>query len=64
MNIVNTDSYEKWQDIVLNESKKYDAVVLGVSHKEFANMDLGILKKENAIIYDVKGLLKEADGRL
>lgn len=30
MNIVNTDSYEKWQDIVLNESKKYDAVVLGL----------------------------------
>ena len=45
-------------------TKQYDAVVLGVSHKEFANMDLGILKKENAIIYDVKGLLKEADGRL
>ena len=30
VNIINTDSYEKWQDTVLNESKKYDAVVLGL----------------------------------
>lgn len=30
VSIVNTDSYEKWQDTVLNESKKYDAVVLGL----------------------------------
>ena len=30
INIINTDSYEKWKDIVLNESSEYDAVVLGL----------------------------------
>lgn len=30
INIINTDSYEKWKDIVLNESPEYDAVVLGL----------------------------------
>lgn len=44
--------------------KKYDAIVLGVAHKEFLNLDLVPFKKENAIVYDVKGLLKFADAKL
>lgn len=46
-------------------SEKYDAVVLGVAHKEFADMDFDAVKKEKSIIYDVKGTLgAKADGRL
>ena len=44
---------------------KFDAVVLGVSHNEFLNLDFEKLKKENAVIYDVKGVLKiQVDGNL
>jgi UDP-N-acetyl-D-galactosamine dehydrogenase len=44
---------------------KYDGIVLGVAHKEFLNLDLGALKKENAIVYDVKGILDDrADSKL
>ncbi len=43
----------------------FDAIVLGVAHKEFATIDLSKLKKSNGILFDVKGVLKEkADGRL
>lgn len=43
---------------------RYDAVVLAVAHAEFKTLDIVSLKKEKAVVYDVKGLLKEADGRL
>lgn len=45
---------------------KYDAIVLGVSHKEFINLDLSPLKKSKAIVYDVKGVLENSqiDGKL
>ena len=43
----------------------FDAIVLGVAHKEFESMNLEILKKSNSVLFDVKGVLKEkADGRL
>lgn len=41
----------------LSGSKKYDAVVLAVSHKEFMTLDIPSLMKENHVIYDVKGCL-------
>ena len=44
---------------------QYDAVVLAVSHKEFGFLDFDKLKKENGIVFDVKGVLNEkADARL
>lgn len=44
---------------------KFDAIVLGVAHNEFLNIDFENLKKENSIIYDVKGVVSElADSRL
>ena len=44
---------------------EFDAIVLGVSHKEFLNLDLNPLKKSNAVVYDVKGVLTGAvDGKL
>ncbi|MDO5104865.1 nucleotide sugar dehydrogenase [Capnocytophaga sp.] len=47
-----------------NPACKFDAVVLGVAHKEFKNLDINSLKKDNAIVYDVKGILDNTDGRL
>jgi len=48
----------------IDKEFKYDAVVLGVAHSDFLDLDLETLKKENAIIYDVKGVLKHSDNRL
>ncbi|HMR19219.1 MAG TPA: nucleotide sugar dehydrogenase [Sphingobacterium sp.] len=50
--------------VTQSPSRKYDAIVLGVAHKEFLDLDLESLKKENAIVYDVKGILVECDNRL
>jgi len=43
---------------------KFEAVVLAVAHKEFLSTDLDSLKVENGVVYDVKGVLKDANGRL
>lgn len=49
----------------LTKGSKYDAIVLGVAHNEFLNLDFDDLKKQNGIVYDVKGILKgKADCRL
>ena len=45
-------------------NEKYDAVVLGVAHKEFIDIDFTTLQNTNSILYDVKGVLVEADGKL
>ncbi len=46
-------------------SENFDAVVLGVAHQEFGDIDFESLKKEKAILYDVKGVLgDQADGKL
>ena len=46
-------------------SEKFNAIVLTVAHDFFINIDLSILKKENALIYDVKGVLgDQADKKL
>ena len=44
---------------------QFDAVVLGVAHKEFATLDYASLQKETSVLYDVKGILSaNVDGRL
>lgn len=46
-------------------NKKFDAIVLGVAHDEFSSIDYSIIKKKNAVLYDVKGILgSRADGKL
>lgn len=46
-------------------SNKYDGIILGVAHNEFLEIDLDSLKKDNAIVYDVKGYLNtKSDGKL
>jgi UDP-N-acetyl-D-glucosamine/UDP-N-acetyl-D-galactosamine dehydrogenase len=45
--------------------KKFDAIVLGVSHNEFLNIDFKKIQKENSVLYDVKGVLGNyVDGKL
>ena len=48
------------------EKKMYDTVILAVGHKEFINIELDNLLKNNSVVYDVKGILnkKNIDGRL
>ncbi|PTX44490.1 UDP-N-acetyl-D-galactosamine dehydrogenase [Christiangramia gaetbulicola] len=48
----------------LVEGQKFDAVVLTVAHKEFLSMDLDALKNEDAVVYDVKGILETVNGKL
>lgn len=43
---------------------RFDAVVLGVAHKEFLELDITSLQKETSVLYDVKGILKGSDCRL
>lgn len=45
-------------------SKQFDAIVLGVAHQEFKNLDLASLKKDNSVVYDVKGIWIESEFRL
>ncbi len=46
-------------------AKKFDAVVLGVAHSEFLELDLSQLQNDKSVVYDVKGVLGEnVDGRL
>jgi UDP-N-acetyl-D-galactosamine dehydrogenase len=44
----------------------YDAVVLAVAHDKFRALDFSRLKKETAVLFDIKGLLPrdQVDGRL
>lgn len=46
--------------------RKYAAIVLAVSHKEFYAIDWSTIKSEKTIVYDVKGFLdpKEVSARL
>lgn len=46
-------------------NRKYDAIVLGVAHKEFKGMNFETLKKDNSLLFDVKGVLGlKVDGKL
>ena len=48
------------------ELSKYDTIILAVAHREFLEMNLEDLKKGEALIYDVKGILPKtvSDKRL
>jgi len=56
-------SYKNPQDLCPDG---YDAIVLAVSHREFATLDLNAYKNSNSVVFDIKGLLpqNEVDGRL
>ena len=75
---INVEVYDPWAsntevkheyDIELQQdinAKKYDAIILTVAHNEYLELDLNSLRKQNAIIYDVKAILDKqtVDGRL
>lgn len=47
-------------------NERFDAVILGVAHRQFLDIDVRNLVKDGGVIYDVKGLLPRdiIDGRL
>lgn len=59
----NLKTYNQLGDI---KEKLFDAIVLTVSHDEFLQLDISSFKKENTVLYDVKGFLKKeyVDARL
>lgn len=50
----------------LVEGRKYDSIIIAVSHNEFLNMNIEKLKKENTVIFDTKACLNRnlVDARL
>lgn len=76
---VNVDIYDPWADTEevkheygvetlkdLSKDKKYDAIVLAVSHNEFLQLDLNNFKANRAVVFDIKACLSRdlVDGRL
>jgi len=76
---IEVDIFDPWANIeevqheygvvILNElpfNKKYDSIIIAVSHNEFLTMDIKNMKKENAIIFDAKACLDRnlVDARL
>ena len=70
--------YDPWANPVIAEleyglkvtnelpTSKFDAAIMAVAHNEFKTLDVTSLVKDDAVIYDVKGLLPReiVDGRL
>jgi UDP-N-acetyl-D-galactosamine dehydrogenase len=59
--LANIDEVKQEYDLVLTNNlpcNNYDAIVLGVAHSVFFDIDLSKLKKEKCIVYDVKNFLK------
>jgi UDP-N-acetyl-D-galactosamine dehydrogenase len=44
--------------------KKYEAIVLAVAHKDFKEIDVLRLKKDAAVVYDIKNFLEIKDKSL
>lgn len=75
----NITIYDPWADVAevkreyniditnqLGASEKYDAIILGVAHKEFLSLDIKSHLNDEGVIYDVKSILDRniIDGRL
>ncbi len=70
----NIDVYDPWadKDEVKHEynleltqeldAKKYEAIVLAVAHNEFKKLD--IKPTDDTVVYDIKGIFSDTDGRL
>ena len=75
---VNITVYDPWANPAIVEreygikvtnelpSDKYDSAIMAVAHKEFKDLDVTMMVKENHVIYDVKGVMEKnlIDGRL
>jgi UDP-N-acetyl-D-galactosamine dehydrogenase len=49
--------HEYGLSLIRSFTKKYDAIILSVSHKEFLTLDWSQIKHDKTVIYDVKGFL-------
>ena len=73
---INLTIYDPWASIaevkheygldIVNElpTSKFDSIVFAVAHDEFKSLDINTLKKEVSVVYDVKWVVSESDGRL
>lgn len=77
---INVDVFDPWAskdevkheynlDLIASSSKlktNYDAIILAVSHKQFLELDITVLKSDIGVIFDVKSLLPKqiVDARL
>ena len=69
-------TYDPWADSIEVEreygikstqelpKELFSAVILGVAHTEFKELNLDAVKEKESIVYDVKGILVSSDGRL
>ena len=62
--ITSYNSLDDVHNFTASQAHAFDAIILTVAHKEFADLDLNQYLKEGGVIYDVKGILKEYDNRL
>ena len=66
--LADANDVKKEYNLITNNSipnNKFDAIVLGVSHAEFLELNFAELLKPNSLLYDVKGILGTiADNRL
>jgi UDP-N-acetyl-D-galactosamine dehydrogenase len=66
--LANPDEVKHEYDLVSNNylsDKKFDAIVLGVNHTSFLDINLEQFQNKNSVLYDVKGtLLNKVDGKL
>ena len=66
--LANTSEVKHEYDLTISNdipNQKFDAIVLGVAHNEFLNLDITKFKKELSIVYDVKNFLKtDVDAKL
>ena len=61
-NIIQANEQEVLHEYGLHSKKvmpasKFDVIILTVAHDEFKALDFSVLRKENAIVYDVKNVL-------
>jgi len=63
---LNSPSKQVENVFIEDQYEGYDAIVLAVAHREFNNIDISDLKKNNAVIFDTKGVLNRllVDARL
>ncbi len=57
------ESIQKVEELNASEYK-FDAIVLGVAHDEFMEIDMEPLKKALGVVYDVKGVHDQSDKKL
>jgi UDP-N-acetyl-D-glucosamine/UDP-N-acetyl-D-galactosamine dehydrogenase len=65
--LVDTESVMKEYGVkVTNQipNHQFDAIVMGVSHHVFQDLDLLNFKKAKSVVYDIKGVLNTFDNRL